>query len=181
MTFSDRRLGPEDNASFHAELRQKNLEKLGKAPKFLLVTQILVEPCPCVSPTPISSSGRDAEDFSDLSKSEAGEVLQFDDFSRRFVDLRESDESFIEGEDLWVVRIVQRQTHVEVHALLVAAVLGPPFPQGIIDQNPAHGFRCRGEKVGAGIPMLGFFYVDEPKVGFVDQCRGLESLPGIFL
>ena len=29
--------------------------------------------------------------------------------------------------------------------------------------------------------MLGYFYIDDPQIGFMDQCRGLKCLSGLLI
>ena len=70
---------------------------------------------------------------------------------------------------------------VQLDALPVAAVLGPSFPPGVLDEDAAHGFGGGGKEVSPAIPVLHLLHVHEPDVGFVDQGRGLQGLAGRFV
>jgi hypothetical protein len=49
-----------------------------------------------------------------------------------------------------------------------------------LDEDPAHGEGCGGEKVSAAVPFRGVLAADEPEVRLVDEGGGLEGLPGAF-
>ncbi len=61
-------------------------------------------------------------------------------------------------------------------ASLERAPLACPF-----DEDPPHPFGCRGEEVAAAIPALNLVHVDQPDVCVVDQRRGLQRLPRLFV
>jgi hypothetical protein len=48
---------------------------------------------------------------------------------------------------------------------------------GVIDQDVPHRLRRDREEVCAGLPVESFG-LDEPKIGFVDQGRRVEGVPG---
>ena len=70
---------------------------------------------------------------------------------------------------------------VQFDPLPVAAVLGPPFPPGVVDEDAAHGFGGGGEEVAAAVPGLGLARAHESEIRLMDEGRGLERLAGLFL
>jgi hypothetical protein len=64
---------------------------------------------------------------------------------------------------------------------VVSAVFLPALAAAILDQNAPHSFRGSGEEMAAAVPVLGLLDIHQPEVGFVDQGRGLERLPGLLL
>jgi hypothetical protein len=52
---------------------------------------------------------------------------------------------------------------------------------GILDEDTAHGLGGGEEEVAAAGPGPGLFRVNQPQIGLMDQGRGLERLPGLFL
>ena len=65
---------------------------------------------------------------------------------------------------------------VEVDALSVPAVLGPPLATDVVDQNPPHCFGGGGKEMPAAIPVLTLFTAHEPQIDLVHQRRRLERL-----
>src|SRR5262249_34666889 len=61
-----------------------------------------------------------------------------------------------------------------------AAMLLPPPAPGVFDENPAHRLRGGREEMGTTVPVLHRLGIDEAEIGFMDEGRGLERLPGLF-
>ena len=59
-------------------------------------------------------------------------------------------------------------------------MLDAPLVAGSFDENAPHGLGGGGEEVAPTIPVLGLLHVDQPLVGFMDEGRRLERLPGLF-
>jgi hypothetical protein len=53
-------------------------------------------------------------------------------------------------------------------------MLGPPPPAGVIDQDPPHGLRRRGEKVRAAVSVLRPVRAHQPQVRLMNQVCTLE-------
>ena len=49
--------------------------------------------------------------------------------------------------------------------------------RAVLDQDPPHRLRGRGEEVGAAVPLRLVTLADEPEIGLVDQIGRLEGLP----
>jgi hypothetical protein len=63
----------------------------------------------------------------------------------------------------------------QFETLASAFALQPFFIAGMIDQDPAHRLRRRREEMTATIELL---VSDQPQIGFVNQCRGVEGMAG---
>jgi hypothetical protein len=112
---------------------------------------------------------------------QAGEKAELDErgLVRRF--LGELVQGVADQQDLLGPVVRQATRFVEFDPLPVAAVLGPPFPPGGVDEDAAHGLGRGGEEVAAAVPELGLFHVHESEIRLMDQGRGLQRLAGLFL
>ena len=68
----------------------------------------------------------------------------------------------------------------------VQALRSPPcfiglLAAGVVDEDAAHGLGGGGEEMAAAVPVRAPVAADQPQVGFVDQRRGLQRLPGLLL
>jgi hypothetical protein len=72
-------------------------------------------------------------------------------------------------------RLIQLYTHA------LAATLAGVFAAGLVNEDAAHRFGGRGEKVATAVPGLGLLRVHEPQIRLVNQCRGLQSLARLLL
>ena len=70
---------------------------------------------------------------------------------------------------------------IDVEAHPVAALAFGSLAPRLIHENPSHGFCGCGKEVPPRIPMLDLVYIDETKVGIVDQCCRLQSLPRVLM
>jgi hypothetical protein len=50
-----------------------------------------------------------------------------------------------------------------------------------LDENPPHRLSGGGKEMSTTIPFLSIMGNDQPNVGFVDECRGLQRVIGRFL
>ena len=84
-------------------------------------------------------------------------------------------------------RLVQRQQlvvfvrlgdvqSVQSDALAIAAVLGPAFAAGVVDEDATHRLGGSGEEMAATVPVLVRIVADQTQIGFVDQSGGVERL-----
>ena len=63
---------------------------------------------------------------------------------------------------------------------MAATLDGMPATR-LIDQNPAHRFRCRAKKMRPARPVLFWMPLHEANVSFVDKRGSLQGLTGRFL
>jgi hypothetical protein len=72
---------------------------------------------------------------------------------------------------------------IEILPCSVSPVFDSVFSSGNFDEDSAHGFGGGREEMAAVIPV----HVsssggrDESHISFVDECRGLQRLPGLFM
>jgi hypothetical protein len=57
----------------------------------------------------------------------------------------------------------------------------PTFLPRLFDENSSHRLGCCAKKVPAAVPVFGLGRVDQTEPGIVNQSRGLQRLPRLFL
>jgi hypothetical protein len=93
----------------------------------------------------------------DLGHGQAGKEAELDQLGLRRVFCRQLGEGF--G---WFLR---QETHcLQVDTQESATVIDTSLAASLFDQDPAHRLRGRREEVGAAVPLLLDFLVDEPEV-----------------
>jgi hypothetical protein len=58
-------------------------------------------------------------------------------------------------------------------------VLDPSLAAGVLDQNPPHCFRRRGEEMPSVVPLWSLLDADQPQIGLMHQGGRLQSLAGV--
>ena len=91
----------------------------------------------------------------------------------------EAIECLIERQEILITRIAHSNELVQVEAFPISAAFEPLLVARPVDEDAAHRLRRGGEKVTAAIPLRTLSRADEADICFVDQRRGLESLPRI--
>src|SRR5260370_25288793 len=133
---------------------------------------------PSVGPVPVSCCARDAHRFGNLFDGQPGEKVQLHHLGRVGVLPGESREGPIERENLIVAEILSHiglDWHIaifEVYALTAAAMLAALLSSRAFDEDSAHGFRGRREKMAARIPAPSQIRAYQAQVCLVTQrCR----------
>jgi hypothetical protein len=142
-----------------------------------LFFQGLAEPGPRVLPVPVGHRPGDPHRLARLLDGDPTEQVEVSDPRRSGVFLPESGEQFIQRQDK--VGILGEGTDlIEQFEPYPPATPLQPFPiPGMVDQDPSHRFRRRGEEVPPTVKML---VPDQPQVSLVDECGGVERVAGGF-
>lgn len=120
-----------------------------------------------------------AQHFRHLLVRESGKKSQFHKLRPPGVMGRQLIQRFVQSEQLFIVHLRGEFESFNVDARRPAAVADVILASRVINQDAPHRFRCRGEKMGAVLPLR-LVSAAEPEPGFVDEGRGLQSLAGIF-
>ncbi len=84
-------------------------------------------------------------------------------------------EGILENEQLQSVKIAPVEMIPQGNAPPFPSPLGARLRPRVIDEDPPHDASCDAEEVTAPLPVDAFA-VDQPKVRFVDESRGLQSV-----
>jgi hypothetical protein len=91
-------------------------------------------------------------------------------------------ERLIQGKQFLCMIVAGQFELVEIEPLVFPPALERCAGSGALDQDPPHGLGRGSEEVSPAVPLLSLgVLADEPQVGFMDQGRGLEHLPGLFV
>jgi len=108
-----------------------------------------------------------------------GKVTQFDEARGETVVLFELSQGLVESRQ--ILFGLGGHKVVELDALPVAAALCRGSGPSALNEDAAHGLGGHSEKVTAAVPAIGLRSVYQPKVGFMDERRSLQRLPGLFV
>ena len=86
-------------------------------------------------------------------------------------------EGLVEGFEVFGRSLRQEIRGLQLDAQAAAAMLATLLAASVLDQDPAHRLRGRGEEVGAAVPLRLRPFADEPEIGLVDQVGRLKGLP----
>jgi len=110
-----------------------------------------------------------------------GEVMEFHNLSLLWGVPGQRLQGFIDRQDGFIAIDGRQFDMREIHALQFAPMPLARFLAGSINQNPAHRFGGRSEKMAAAVPNLLLLRSYETQPRFMHQGRGLERLSGFFL
>src|SRR5262249_7506840 len=113
------------------------------------VTEGRVQPGARERPVPLAGAVRDAQGVAGLLQGQAGEVVQFDEFGLGGFFLRQPLEGLVQCQQVVVGGFPPAQRLAQADAVPPAAVLGPPFAPGLVEEDAAHGLGGRGKGVAA--------------------------------
>lgn len=134
------------------------------------------QPGPGIRPMPLRRGNRNTKHLSRLLKGHPYEVTQLGQLGPLRVVFGQPVDQLVHGQDFIVLRETRDLNLLKINPHLTAPAADSLLSPGGIDQNVAHGLRCRGEKVGAS-GKLARGISAQPQPDLVDQGGGLERVP----
>src|SRR5688500_6638317 len=139
--------------------------------------QLPVQPRSGANPVAVHGSWRDAEDLCRLGVGQSAEEAALDESAQAWVDGLESIERVADGEDLVGAVLDRDRCFIEADAPQRAAALRGQVASGVVDEHAAHGVGGDAHHARRVLP-LDFGLFCEAQIGFVDEARGVEGVPG---
>lgn len=140
-----------------------------------------VQPDTRVVPVAISGGRGQPQRLASLIDGKARKVPQFYNLGRRRIVQSQLGEGFINGQQLVGSDLRGQSNGIDIEALQFAAAFLASLFTSAIYKNAPHRLGRRGEEVAAAVPTLSVFDINESKVSFVHQGRGLQRLARRFV
>jgi len=140
--------------------------------------ELAFEPRSRVRPVAFDCPHGESEVFGDFRAGHTREKSKDDDLGSTRIDRLETCERSLEGEkvfDRHGTRGGRLQEIVELHRLSAAAALVTLLMPAVVDEQPAHRLRAKGEAMGPSLPVDAAI-VSQPQPGLVDERRRLKRV-----
>jgi hypothetical protein len=145
-----------------------------------LVFEIVPQPGLGKGPLLANTIDGEAQRFGDNFVAQTAKMVHFHNLRRLAILRRKPSERLVQGKNLIVTDIVLCDVAVG-HPLPLAAMFEPLFAAGVFDQDAAHGLGRSRKEMPASIPLPGLGDLHESQIGFMNQGRRVERLPGPLL
>jgi hypothetical protein len=139
--------------------------------------EILKEPSPRVRPVPVGRPHGNSDGGCGFFHRQTRVIPQVNDSGHERIFRRQLFQCCVESEKVIGPLVGRDIEWIHFDAAHSTAPLGAKFSPSLIDEDSPHGFGGGGEKV----PAIGKLPIaDQPQIGFVNECRGIERLPRFF-
>lgn len=146
----------------------------------MVLAQLRQEVGPCIRPVGVGGSGRNAKELGGFWNGETPKIAELNELC---------DHGFLGSEP--VQRLVERQDvdsklgrchEVRMQLFLgpIAAMLQAILAPSVLDQDPSHGLRRRGEEMAAPTPLRRWLVLYQAQIRLMDECCGLQRLAWVF-
>ena len=101
--------------------------------------------------------------------------MQFDNLSFCWVILGQGIEQVVHLDDFIRRRTGRRDGSVQLDTVVLSATFDSTFAPRSLDKNPSHCLGSCRKEVAISVPLL--IVAHKTQIGFVYECRSLQSLP----
>src|SRR5262249_23269706 len=145
------------------------------------LAQLVEKPGSGEGPVAVGGPGGDAQDAGGLFQLQPREEAELDQLGTKGVLPRQFLQGLIDGREVVRGLFDGEVDLVQAEPAPIAAPLQAALVAGAVQQDASHGFRDGGKEMPAAVPALNLLRADQPDVSLVDQGRGVERLPRLFL